>query len=161
MKAAEKPSVAILTEQAIGQRFCKTCNKLLPLDQFNPNQRAYKCLTHLRAEKRFHVLGTHEKRAFNSLRCRARDDRLIFGQAKLIISRKQVTAMLTPEQMANYSRYCLIPRRPDLPLTADNSVIVTGIQRSFVVSNWKLTKDSDQYERDLLYIIGAPAVATP
>jgi hypothetical protein len=149
-------NVAIRTEQETGKRFCIKCDKLLPLEQFKTNKRKYLCITHLRAMKKHYALGTHEKRAFNSLRCRARTDMLMFGMSRMVMGQKQVKTMLTPEQMTNFSKYCLIPKRPDQPLTEGNSIIVTSVQRTYVVGNWRSTRDADQYERDLHYILSAP-----
>lgn len=149
-------SIIIKTEQLSGLRLCKQCNMLLPLAQFRQKSREYLCLTHFRATRRRHILGTHEKRAFNSLRCKARQDMIMFGHDHMVISRKQFTAMLTEEQMANFSLYCMIPRRPDKPLTRDNSIIVTSFQRKYIVSKWRIARDPDQYERDLEYILAAP-----
>ena len=150
-------SVIVKTEQLSGLRLCRQCNMLLPLDQFRPKRgNKYLCISHLRATRRRHILGTHEKRAFNSLRCKARQDMLMFGHDHMVISRKQFNAMLTEEQMQNFSTHCMIPRRPDRPLTSENAIIVTTFQRKYVVGRWKITRDPDQYERDLAYILAAP-----
>ncbi len=142
-------------------RFCIKCDKMLPLDQFKTRKRKYLCITHVRELKKHYALGTHEKRAFNSLRCRARTDMLLFGMTHMVMSQKQVASMLTEEQMTNFSKYCLMPRRPDQPLTLENSIVATSVQRKFVVGNWRSARDPDQYERDLQYILGAPVAAQP
>lgn len=149
-------SVVQLTEQQSGMRLCKTCNKLLPLDSFKSAKRTYMCIMHTRALRRKFILGTQEKRAFNSLRCRARQDMLTFGHKSIAIPRKQVTAMLTEEQLRSYPDYCIIPRRPDVPLTPENAIVVTSCQRRYVVAKWKTTRNADQYEADLAFILGAP-----
>ena len=148
--------IIVKTEQISGLRLCKACNMLLPLDQFRPRRGKYLCLAHLRAASRRHILGTHEKRAFNSLRCKARQDMIMFGHDHMVISRKQFNTKLTEEQMQQFSLYCMIPRRLDKPLTYENSVIVTSFQRKYIVSKWKILRDPDQYERDLEYILAAP-----
>jgi len=146
-------NVAMRTEQETGLRFCITCNKLVPLDQFRPDKRMYKCIPHHRAARLKVILGSHEKRAFNSLRCRARQDMILFGHDHMIMGYRTVMAMLTPEQLADFSNYCLIPKRPDQPLTKDNSIVVTSVQRMYIVGNWKKSRDSDQYERDLQHML--------
>jgi hypothetical protein len=84
---------------------------------------------------------------------------ILFGQKQMTLSKKQVIAMLTPEQMANYSKHCIIPKRPDQPLTQENSITVTSPQRIYVVGKWRILRDPDQYERDLQYILAAPSLA--
>lgn len=149
-------NVMAITEQHLGLRLCKQCNKLLPLDRFRPDKRKYTCIEHLRAYKRKMVLGTHNKRAFNSLRCRARQDMLMFGHKRMAISRKLVTTILTDAQMADFSHYCLIPKNPDEILTADNVIVVNTFQRSYVVGRWRVARDTHQYTRDLAFILEAP-----
>jgi hypothetical protein len=149
-------SVAVRTEQETGLRFCIACNKLVPLDQFRTDKRKYTCIPHLRAARKKEVLGSHEKRAFNSLRCRARQDMLLFGHDHMIMGYKQAMALLTPEQLADFSNFCLIPKRPDQPLAKDNSIIVTSVQRMYIVGNWKRSRDPEQYARDLQYILDSP-----
>jgi hypothetical protein len=154
-------NVAELTEKETGLRFCIACNKLVPLDQFRTDKRKYTCIPHYRAAGRKAVLGSHEKRAFNSLRCRARQDMLLLGHKRLIINHIQVTAMLTSDQMANFSNYCLIPKRPDHPLSVDNSIIVASEQRKYVIGNWKRSRDTEKYVQDLHFILGSPKHVAP
>ena len=136
-------------------RLCIQCDKLLPLDQFKPNKRSCMCIFHFRKLKLRDTLGTHDKRAFNSLRCRAHADMLLFKQDHMVLPKTLVMTMLTDDQKANFPVYCIIPRRPNEPLTKDNSILVTSIQRKFVVGRWKLARDQGQYGRDLTYILGA------
>jgi len=145
--------VLLLTEKESGLRLCITCKKLLPLDQFNPKKREYTCIEHMRANKRRLVLGTQDKRAFNSLRCRARSDMLLFGHDKMKLSRKELMSMLTENQMQNFSQYCVIPRKPEEILTIDNAVVVGTHQRRYVVGRWKRAKDVAQYEQDLKLLL--------
>jgi hypothetical protein len=158
-KAASKGkrvNVMALTEQHSGMRLCTECDKLLPLDNFRPNVRTHLCIKHLRAQKMKTLLGTLNKRGFNSLRCRARQDMLMFGHRNVAIPRKLVTSLLTEDQMENFSTHCLIPRNPDQILSKDNIVVVTSFQRSYIVNHWRVTRDSAQYMRDLDFILGAP-----
>ena len=136
-------------------RYCQACNELLPIDQFKPNsKRRFTCIPHLRAEDRRRVCGTPERRAYNSLRCRARDDMLTFGHTRINISRTKVLAMISEEQVARFSQYCLIPLRPDKPLAEDNAVIVSTDERRFVMNTWRKQKDADAYERNIKAILG-------
>ena len=148
-------NAAIRTEQETGMRMCVKCDKLLPLDQFDQKIRHYMCISHLKELHNHNTLGTHEKRAFNSIRCRAHADMLMFKQGKMYLPKSLVLTMLTKEQIANFSGYCIIPRRPDQPISKDNSIVVTSAQRRYIVSQWKASQDADQYERNLNHILSA------
>jgi hypothetical protein len=146
-------NAVIRTEQQTGVRLCLKCDKMLPLDQFRTSSRYHLCIIHSREVNLYHVMGTHEKIAYNSLRCRARVDMVMFNQEKMYLPRKLVVAMLTKEQIENYKAYCIIPKRPDQPISKDNSVAVTSTQRRHVVDKWKVSRDADQYERDLIDVL--------
>ena len=96
-------------EAACGTRLCITCGEKIPLCNFSMKKRRYMCVRHYRETRKKAVLGTDEKRAFNSLRSRARQDRLIFGQEKIVMGVDQIKAIITPEQMANFSKYWIGP----------------------------------------------------
>ncbi len=70
----------LLEEEECGKRLCITCGEKVPLSEFSLKKRRYMCVRHYRETRTKAVLGTAEKRAFNSLRSRARQDRIIFGQ---------------------------------------------------------------------------------
>jgi hypothetical protein len=146
-------NAAIQTENATGTRWCIKCNKLIPLDQFRTNKRTYLCTEHFRDMKRQDTLGTREKRAFNSLRCKARADMMLFGMSHMVLPRASVVGMLTDDQITNFSKVTIIPRRPDQPLTKENSIVVTSIQRIYVVAKWRSARDPDQYEHDLQFVL--------
>lgn len=149
---------AIETEQVTGVRYCSKCDKFLPLAQFRDNgKRLYMCIPHLRERARIATMGTLPNHAYNNLRCKARPDMLEFGHTKMLISRSEVIDMLTEEQITNFREYCLIPRRPDVPLSIQNSVVVTSPQRMYLIGRWRKSKDPHQYMRDLRHIL-KPAV---
>jgi hypothetical protein len=145
----QRINTSIRTEQEIGMRFCSKCDKMLPLDCFKTNRRKYVCIVHLKEMNLHATLGTQEKRAYNSLRCRARADMLLFKQERMFLPKTLCLTMLTAEQIANFSDYSIIPKRPDQPLSQDNSIVVTSAQRIYVVKKWKSARDADQYEHDL------------
>ena len=131
-------------------RFCIACDKFLPSNLFQADgKRKFTCIPHIRIRRLHNVLGTQDKRAFNSLRCRAREDMLTFGHKRMTISRKQVVAMLSDEQMANFGSYSLIPLRSEHPLTVDNVVVVTTIQRRYIMGKYRISRDMEGYKRDL------------
>jgi hypothetical protein len=138
-------------------RFCRMCDKLMPIASFAIGKRRYLCIDHHRALKREDVLGTPEKRAFNSLRCRARRDMVMFGHPRMEMGMKQLLSMLSAEQIAEYTKYSLVPIVPSKPLTKDNAVIITGSQRKFVFGNWKSSSQDDtKYKSALEFILNAP-----
>jgi hypothetical protein len=149
----QRTNAGIRMDQEMGKRWCMKCDKLIPLDLFRPNKRQYMCISHLREISIQNTLGTQEKRAFNSLRCKARSDMLLFHQEQMFMPQTLVNSMLTAEQTANFSAYSIIPKRPDQPLSEDNSIIVTSAQRIYVIAKWRTSRDPDQYECALNYIL--------
>lgn len=144
----------IAREQQSGLRFCSCCDAFLPLAEFKAGPtRIFMCLKHARAYALHKVLGTTPKKAFNTLRCRVKNDMEAFGQTKMCISHKEFMSKLSEEQTLNFSDYALVPRRPSNPITTLNSVIVTTEQRKFLVTLFKRTKNADEYEKALLYFI--------
>jgi hypothetical protein len=100
------------------------------------------------------MLGSVPKKAYNSIRCRAYQDiDRLFDQKSMHLSSKQILIMLTEDRLESYVKYCLIPKDPTQPLDIDNSVIVTNIQRSYVVAGWKAMHDSAKYSSDLEFIL--------
>jgi hypothetical protein len=147
-------SEAIEIEQKTGMRFCTMCNKQTPLSEFDMGKRIYKCEMHYKELKRHYMLGTVPKKAYNSIRCRAYQDmHRLFDQKSMHLSSKQILVMLTEDRLESYVKYCLIPRDPTQPLDVNNSVIVTTIQRSYVVAGWKAMHDSAKYSSDLEFIL--------
>ena len=111
------------------------------------------CLKHYRALRKHYTSGDHNKRAFNSLRSRAYQDMAAFGQTRMILSWKQIYAKLTDEQLADFSNHALIPKFPDQPLTQTNSLIVTSAQRTYLVANWKKSRDPELFLQDLISVL--------
>jgi hypothetical protein len=145
----------IKAELMTGMRMCSKCDKLLPLDQFDTRRRYYLCLPHLKQFQHENVLGTPEKRAYNSIRCRARADMILFKQKRIHLPMALVLSLLTKEQLQNSSTVCVIPKRPDAPLSKDNCVVVTSSQRRYIVARWKENRDADHYEAILKHTLSA------
>ena len=55
-------------------RLCKRCNAMVSNDLFKPGSKRKLCYAHLKEEHRHHVLGTLDRRAFNSIRSRSFKD---------------------------------------------------------------------------------------
>jgi hypothetical protein len=146
-------------EREIGQRFCVECDKLRPVDAFASRGRDYKysCKEHVRAKRRKEVFGSLEKHAFNTLRCRARQDMLVFGHKNMVMGITQIMLQLTAEQLADYSKFALIPIVPSLPLTASNVMVITNVNRHFVIESWKTSgRDDAKYKEAVDFIIKSP-----
>jgi hypothetical protein len=148
-------NAAIRTEQETGLRLCVKCDKMLTLDHFRGKRRRHLCISHFNEIHLRDTMGTHEKRAYNSIRCKARADMIMFNQEKVFLPRTLVVKMLTEEQLENYTAYCIIPKHPDQPISKDNSIAVTSTQRKYVVAKWKTSRDPDQYERALNDVLGS------
>jgi hypothetical protein len=145
---------AIETEHITGVRYCSSCDKFLPLDQFRQTgKRLYMCLPHVRERALIDTMGTLPRHAYNNLRCKARPDMFEFGHSKMNLRRKDVIDMLTDEQITNFREYCLIPKRPDMPLSVSNAIIVTSPQRMYLIGRWRKTKDAHKYMHDLRHIL--------
>ena len=135
-------------------RFCRKCMAVLPISSFrNEPKVRFLCTKHLRDERKKYVVGTPILRAFNALRCRARQDVFTFGFTKMQITRSQMIALLSDEHVANFSQYSLIPLRPDKPLSSDNAIIVSVEKRRYVVGVWRKTRDPDEYVKNLKLIL--------
>jgi hypothetical protein len=145
---------AIATEHLTGVRSCSSCDKFLPLDQFWVNdRRLYMCIPHMRERARIEVMGRLPKHAYNNLRCKARPDMIEFGHTKMNIRRQEVIDMLTEEQITNFREYCLMPKRPDIPLSLANSIVLTSQQRKYLIGRWRKTRDTVKYMYDLNHIL--------
>jgi hypothetical protein len=140
-------------KHAAATRYCTACQCNMPLQMFRPGSRKSKCTEHLREAQRRYVLGTTEKRAFNALRCKARADMPLFQQTCMPLKRSDVIKMLTAAQIENFSRFCLVPLRPDLPLTAANSAVVSSPERKYIVGNYRYSRDAQEYQRDLRHVL--------
>jgi hypothetical protein len=149
-------SAVIAAEKETGLRMCTMCDKRLPLSEFNTDKRRFKCKMHFREMQRHYNLGSVPKIAYNSIRCRAyKDMKRLFSQESMHLSRKQIIDMLTEEQMGSIVKFCMIPRNPDQPLDINNSIIVTTIQRAYIVAGWKSTRNAARYASDLEFVLSA------
>ena len=147
-------------EAVTGTRFCKGCNQLLPLDQFDLRRTRFLCETHRRQAQRFYEYGTTEKRALSTLCAKSQGDRRIFGHAKVTIRKSDVIKILTPDQVANYSDWALVPRDPTMQTSKDNVELVTVYQRRCLVKSWKKHHDAAQYMDLLRRLMEQPVVCS-
>ena len=136
-KHEHMPSIIDKTEQETGSRWCKSCDRMVALDQFAPGKRRYQCAAHYRGIRRQLAVGTTDRRMYNSIRSRAYQDMRLFGQTSMGVGVNQIKELMSPAQMADFSAYCIIPKDPSVPMTRENAVAVTNAQRRYVVGTWK------------------------
>jgi hypothetical protein len=94
-------------------------------------------------------LATKLQRAFNSLMCRVRRDRELFGHTKTSLSTQDLLELLTEDQVENFSAWAVVPKHPDLILSKTNAMVIPVFQRKFLVTEWKAGKDHALYTRRL------------
>ena len=152
------PSIIDKTEQETGSRWCKSCDRMVALDQFAPGKRRYQCAAHYRGIRRQLAVGTTDRRMYNSIRSRAYQDMRLFGQTSMGVGVNQIKELMSPAQMADFSAYCIIPKDPSVPMTRENAVAVTNAQRRYVVGTWKPKRDAAAYRIALSYILESPVV---
>lgn len=148
---------AIESEHLTGVRYCSKCDKFLPFDQFRAItakcKRQYMCIPHIREKARIEAMGTMPKRAYNILRSMARPDMIEFGHTKMNLGRPAVIGMLSEEHIATPGEFCLMPKRPDRPLSLPNSIILSRPQRLYLINRWRKSRDAEQYMRDLWHLL--------
>ena len=85
---------------------------------------------------------------------------IMFGHAAVKVGAVHFRGLLTPERITNYSKYCIIPKTPELPLSEDDIFVATTAQRRFVVSMWKAgAKSAAVYRSSLAFVLNAPVAA--
>jgi len=130
-------------------RFCRTCNKLLPIDQFDQRENRFFCRQHLKDVFRWYRQGTQPKRAVNNLRVRCWKDKDIFGQTKSDITCQDIRDLMTPEQLNQFSKFSVVPKDPTKPISASNALLIKSDCRKYLVACWKVTRDLAQYQQIL------------
>ena len=140
--------------------YCKRCNEFLPSDKFYLKRQEYLCHKHLKERNRLSKLGTHRQRALNSLRNKAYQDLNVFGFKENHIHYKEIMQLLTPEQERSFTYWCIVPKRPDKAMTLDNAILIPSSQRRYLITQWKLTRDPDEYERILNTLMHAKTPCT-
>jgi len=130
-------------------KFCRTCEKYLPKDQFDPTSNRRFCYKHLREICRWYRQGSQARRGVTNLRIQCCKDKKVFGQPKSAISCQNIRDMLTEDQLNHFSDYSIVPKDPTQPISISNSVLITAKCRKYLVSCWKVTKDLEQYQQIL------------
>ena len=122
--------------------------KVLPVAAFKTLEKRHKCHGCFKAMKQeFH--SSSVQRLNNSLLCRARRDKNLFGHPRIAISTQDLLEIMTMEQVQDFSAWVVVPKQPSLLLTKDNAKIIPGFQRKFLLAEWRKGKDHKIYTQIL------------
>lgn len=141
-KISQEPQIETNTH------YCKKCDEFLPLNLFKLKG-VRLCHSCLKDQYRFTKQRTQEIRALNTYRTKAYTDMLTFGMKRINIKGADILSILTKAQIANFTNWSMMPRRPDQEITRDNVVMIRSSQRRYLVAAWKLSRDADEYEKNL------------
>ena len=130
-------------------RYCRKCEKSMPLDQFEPGEVRFFCREHLREILRWYRQGDQCRRAISNLRVKCWNDKAAFGQTHVDLSCQEIRNMMTIDQMKSFSLYAIVPKDPTLTLSSSNAVLITANCRKYLMASWKLTHDKTQYQEIL------------
>ena len=72
-------------------------------------------------------------------------DKNVFGQAKLHLAQSHLLDLCKQNNNEPEQGLYVVPRRPGLPLSSTNAVLVSKLQRKYLLALWKLTKDEEAY----------------
>lgn len=137
----------IIKQLKPGEYYCRTCQKVMPKDQFREKTRRFYCKEHLQPMKRQQMWGTPEKRAVNSMRAAAWLDMHVFGMTKLSIRFAEILALLKPEHVQDPSHFSIVPIDPTKPLEPGNAAVVRKMHRKCLVECWKQSRSKEDYTR--------------
>ena len=137
----ETQSLVKLAKKIKDKRYCRECMKMLPLDQIRPN--SFFC------HKHYKMVSSWNRAEADGVRPKCIADMHTFGQTTIQLSTKQIRDLMTPNQIQNYKKWCIVPVDPTHPLTVDNAVVVSSIHRMFLISHWRLGHSLIQYQHAL------------
>ena len=150
-KAVAKLGAAAIIERieaVTGNRYCRECNLTLPMERFDlklKNAPRFLCKTHIKALYHDWAYGTHDKRAFSTLKAKLQADRKIFDQDRIEIKKRDIMNLVKPEHLQNFGEWAIVPRNPGIPISGQNVEIVSIYMRRCLVGRWKKHKDPAQY----------------
>ncbi len=143
-------SIALIRmEEETGKRFCISCDAFIDKEKFFPGQRRYKCRFHFKQARKEIVKSTPTKRAINTLRSKAHQDMRRFNQPKMIMGVSDITTLLTPEQLEDFSNVAIMPRDPAEPLSLKNAAVISTVHRSSIMALWKGHRNAAEYKRTI------------
>jgi hypothetical protein len=140
--------VVKMTEGATGRRYCLSCNKVLPITAFKTLEKRFKCRACFRTMNK-EFFSTNVQRLHNSLLCRARRDKDLFGHPKISLSLQELLEIMTADQVRDFSAWVVVPKQPSMILTKDNAKIIPSFQRKFLLAEWRKGNDHKLYTQNL------------
>lgn len=129
-------------------KYCKLCDKQLPLESFRPRCRRLLCREHLRAMARQYlqrVYNNPERTASTRLWDCCYRDCAAFGYSKVNLTLKDILRFFEGRNLTDYAKVCLVPLDPTQPLSADNATLVDRKCRPHLIGIWKQTRNVPQY----------------
>ena len=88
----------------------------------------------------------HDKHALYKMWHLAYTDKSVFGQRRLHIAQQDLLDLCRQRNKAPELGLYVLPRKPSKPLSLDNAVFVSKLQRRHLLALWRLTKDDEAYE---------------
>lgn len=88
----------------------------------------------------------HDKRALYKMWHLAYTDKNEFGQDRLHLAQLDLLDLCRQRNKAPEPGLYVVPRLPTKPLSLDNAVLVSKLQRRHLLALWRLTKDAEAYE---------------
>ena len=137
----ETQSLVKLAKKIKDKRYCRECMKMLPLEQIKP--KSFFCHQH------YKMLLKWSKSKSDPIRHKCSDDRTAFAQPHIELSNKQISKLMTTDQLDNKKLWCIVPLDPTRILAEGNAVVVTSVHRRFLVTQWVQTHDVLKYQRSL------------
>jgi hypothetical protein len=140
--AANEPSKAKLVPvpDQNGMRFCRVCNKFLPIGMFPIGQRRYTCRPHIwkkigkKSKMRLHQKP--EKKLLSQMWVQCyKDSRML--RVDIHMKQKDISMMLQGIQENERGGLCVLPKDPLSPISPENSALVTKNNRRVMLSEWK------------------------
>ena len=88
----------------------------------------------------------HDKHALYKMWHLAYTDKSVFGQRRLHLAQQDLLDLCRQRNKAPELGLYVLPRKPSKPLSLDNAVFVSKLQRRHLLALWRLTKDDEAYE---------------
>ena len=74
---------------------------------------------------------------------------VVFGHKAMKMGVNEIKSLLTPSQLEDSSKVCIIPKDPTVQLCVDNAVAVSTEKRSAVMACWRPNRDAAAYQTAL------------
>ena len=131
-----------------GQRCCNTCDVILCESKFQKENR-FRCLQCKVAEDRRKLKERHTLNPFyaegDRARGRAQGDAQLFGLHKIRIRSSECREYYMRNRLQGKGKWYILPRDPTKYLTLLNSCIVSKAAHTFLLKQWRCTRDVREY----------------